>query len=162
MDPYYLTHKAQQIGYDPEIILAGRRLNDSMGNFVAQQVIKLMLQKRTQIYDARILILGLAFKENCPDTRNTRVKDIIEELKSYNTLVDVYDPWVDPFSVKNEHQIEMIEVIEENTYDGIVIAVAHQQFKELGARKIKAFGKKNSIIYDIKSLLSAGDVDGRL
>ena len=162
VDPYYLTHKAQEVGYNPEIILAGRRLNDNMGGFITSQVIKLMLRKRVEVCDARVLILGLAFKENCPDTRNTRVVDIIDELKDYSTVVDVYDPWVDASLVRDEHQINMTVELKVDTYDVIIIAVAHKVFKDLGADKIKALGKINCVIYDIKSLLTRDDVDGRL
>jgi len=162
VDPYYLTHKAQEVGYNPEIILSGRRLNDNMGGFITSQVIKLMLQKRIQICDSRVLILGLTFKENCPDTRNTRVVDIIDELEDYNTIVDVYDPWVDVASARNEYQINMMLELKVDTYDAIIITVAHKIFKDLGAENIKALGKKNCVIYDIKSLLSLDDVDGRL
>jgi UDP-N-acetyl-D-glucosamine/UDP-N-acetyl-D-galactosamine dehydrogenase len=162
VDPYYLTHKAQEVGYNPEIILAGRRLNDNMGGFITSQVIKLMLQNQLQIFDARVLILGLAFKENCPDTRNTRVVDIFNELKDYNTIVDVYDPWVDVSTVSDEHQINMILDLKVDTYDAIIIAVAHKVFKDLGAEKIRALGKKNCVVYDIKSLFALDDVDGRL
>jgi len=162
VDPYYLTHKAQEVGYNPEIILAGRRLNDNMGGFITSQVVKLMLQNRIQICDARVLILGLTFKENCPDTRNTRVVDIIDELEDYNINVDVYDPWVDVAIARNEHQINMMLELKADTYDAIIIAVAHKIFKNLGAENIKALGKNNCVIYDIKSLLSQEDVDGRL
>jgi len=142
VDPYYLTHKAQEVGYNPEIILAGRRINDNMGGFITSQVIKLMLRNGVQICDARVLVLGLAFKENCPDTRNTRVVDIIDELKDYNTIVDVYDPWVDASLVRDEHQIDMTLELKGNTYNAIIIAVAHEIFKDFGAEKIKALGKK--------------------
>lgn len=162
VDPYYLTHKAQEVGYNPEIILAGRRINDNMGEFITSQVVKLMLQNQVQIFDARVLILGLAFKENCPDTRNTRVVDIIRELKDYNTVVDVYDPWVEESAVKDEHQIDMTLELKTDTYDAIIIAVAHKVFKDLGMEKLKTLGKTNCIIYDIKSLFMLGDVDGRL
>jgi UDP-N-acetyl-D-glucosamine/UDP-N-acetyl-D-galactosamine dehydrogenase len=162
VDPYYLTHKAQEVGYKPEIILAGRRINDNMGEFIASQVVKLMLKSQIQIYGARILILGLTFKENCPDTRNTRVVDVIHELKDYNTTVDVYDPWVDKAVVKNDYQIDMINELKPDTYDGIIIAVAHEIFKKIGVETIKALGKQKCIIYDIKSLFSIDDVDGRL
>ena len=162
VDPYYLTHKAQEVGYNPEIILAGRRINDNMGEFISRQVIKLMLKNRVQICDARVLILGIAFKENCPDTRNTRVIDVIGELLDYNTIVDVYDPWVDASAVRDEHQIDMTLELKDNCYDAVIIAVAHEIFKDLGAAKIRALGKSNCVIYDLKSLLAPGDVDGRL
>ena len=162
VDPYYLTHKAQEVGYNPEIILAGRRINDNMGVFITNQVIKLMLQKRIQVADSRILILGLTFKENCPDLRNTRVVDIVDELKAYNANIDVYDPWVDISIAKKEYQIDMILELKNNTYDAIIVTVGHNVFKDLGSEKIKALGKQNFIIYDTKSLLPHDDVDGRL
>ena len=162
VDPYYLTHKAQEVGYNPEVILAGRRINDNMGIFIANQVIKLMLQKRIQVADSRILVLGLTFKENCPDLRNTRVVDIIDELKTYNANIDVYDPWVNTNTAIEEYHIDMILELKNNTYDAIIITVAHEAFKELGSAKIQALGKQNCIIYDIKSTLPRDDVDGRL
>lgn len=162
VDPYYLTHKAQEVGYNPEIILAGRRINDNMGVFITNQVIKLMLQKRIQVADSRILILGLTFKENCPDLRNTRVVDIVDELKTYNANIDVYDPWVDISIAKKEYQIDMILELKNNTYDAIIVTVGHNVFKDLGSENIKALGKQNFIIYDTKSLLPHDDVDGRL
>jgi UDP-N-acetyl-D-galactosamine dehydrogenase len=162
VDPYYLTHKAQEVGYNPEIILAGRRINDNMGVFITNQVIKLMLQKRIQVADSRILILGLTFKENCPDLRNTRVVDIVDELKTYNANIDVYDPWVDINIAKKEYQIDMILELKNNTYDAIIVTVGHNVFKDLGSENIKALGKQNFIIYDTKSLLPHDDVDGRL
>jgi UDP-N-acetyl-D-galactosamine dehydrogenase len=162
VDPYYLTHKAQEVGYNPEIILAGRRINDNMGVFITNQVIKLMLQKRIQVADSRILILGLTFKENCPDMRNTRVVDIVDELKTYNANIDVYDPWVDISIAKKEYQIDMILELKNNTYDAIIVTVGHNVFKDLGSENIKALGKQNFIIYDTKSLLPRDDVDGRL
>ena len=162
VDPYYLTHKAQEVGYNPEIILAGRRINDNMGVFITNQVIKLMLQKRIQVADSRILILGLTFKENCPDLRNTRVVDIVDELKAYNANIDVYDPWVDISIAKKEYQIDMILELKNNTYDAIIVTVGHNVFKDLGSENIKALGKQNFIIYDTKSLLPRDDVDGRL
>jgi UDP-N-acetyl-D-galactosamine dehydrogenase len=162
VDPYYLTHKAQEVGYKPEMILAGRRINDNMGEFIASQVVKLMLKSQIQIYGARILMLGLTFKENCPDTRNTRVVDVIHELKDYNTIVDVYDPWVDKAVVKNDYQIDMTNELKPDTYDAIILAVAHEIFKKIGVEKIKALGKQKCIIYDIKSLFPIEDVDGRL
>jgi UDP-N-acetyl-D-glucosamine/UDP-N-acetyl-D-galactosamine dehydrogenase len=162
VDPYYLTHKAQEVGYNPEIILAGRRINDNMGFFITSQVIKLMLQKRIQVADSRILILGFTFKENCPDLRNTRVIDIVDELKTYNANIDVYDPWVDVSIAKKEYNIDMITELKNNTYDAIIVAVGHNVFKDLGSVKIKTFGKENFIIYDTKSLLPQDDVDGRL
>jgi len=162
VDPYYLTHKAQEIGYHPEVILAGRRINDSMGAYVAEQVFKLMNRSRLQVCDSRVLVMGLTFKENCPDLRNTRVIDVINELKSYNVNVDVYDPWVDPAEAEHEYGVRPIAEPEQGVYDAIVLAVAHHQFRKLGARGIRAFGKDNCVLYDVKHVLPASDVDGRL
>ena len=162
VDPYYLTHKAQEIGYNPEVILAGRRINDSMGNFISNQVIELMLQKEIEVENSHILILGLAFKENCPDLRNTRVIDIVNELKTHNAKIDIYDPWIDENSANQEYNIDMAQELKDNTYDAIIVAVAHDVFKELGSEKIKALGKQNCIIYDVKSMLSKDVIDGRL
>jgi UDP-N-acetyl-D-galactosamine dehydrogenase len=162
VDPYYLTHKAQAVGYNPEIILAGRRLNDNMGSYIVSQVIKLMLKKRLHINNANILIMGLTFKENCPDIRNTRVIDIINELNSYGANVDIYDPWVDPKETQHEYGITPIEKPQANTYDAIILAVKHKQFVAMGEQQIKALGKENHILYDIKYLLPADKVDGRL
>jgi len=157
VDPYYLTYKAQQVGYHPEVILAGRRINDSMGAYVAERVIKLLLSKRIHISESKILVLGLAFKENCPDTRNTRVVDIIETLQSYHSNIDVFDPWVDP-----ESSELLIESPEENCYDAVVVAVAHDQFKELGIEGIRKFAKENAVIFDVKHAFDAAQVDGSL
>ena len=150
VDPYYLTHKAQAVGYNPEIILAGRRLNDNMGNYIVSQVIKLMLKKRLHINEAKILIMGLTFKENCPDIRNTRVIDIIKELNSYGANVDIYDPWVDPKETQHEYGITPIEMPQPGTYDAILLAVKHDQFVQMGEQQIKALGKENHVLYDIK------------
>ncbi|MCN4144797.1 MAG: Vi polysaccharide biosynthesis UDP-N-acetylglucosamine C-6 dehydrogenase TviB [Thiohalomonas sp.] len=162
VDPYYLTHKAQEIGYNPEMILAGRRLNDNMGSYVVSEVIKLMLKKRIHIAEANILILGLTFKENCPDLRNTRVIDMIEELDQYGANIDVYDPWVDTAEAQHEYNITPIERLENGSYDGIILAVSHDQFKEMGAAAIHNLGKNNHVLYDIKYLLKADEVDARL
>ena len=162
VDPYYLTHKALEVGYNPEMILAGRRLNDSMGSYVADQVSKLMTKKRIHVVDANILIMGLTFKENCPDIRNTRVVDLIEEFEGFNCNVDVYDPWVDKDEAMREYNIKSINQPIEGKYDAILLAVAHDEFKELSLSQIKAFGKTNHVLYDIKYLLKASEVDGRL
>ena len=162
VDPYYLTHKAQKIGYKPEVILAGRRINDNMGEFITNQVLNLMLEKKIQISNSNILILGLAFKENCPDLRNTRVIDIINELKNSEVNVDVYDPWVDQKSAHEEYQIDMIKELKENAYDAIIVTVAHDLFKKFGSDKIKAFGKQKSVIYDVKGILTKDVIDKRL
>ncbi len=162
VDPYYLTHKAQEIGYHPEVILAGRRINDSMGRYVAERVLKLMLQRRMPVCDSRVLVLGMTFKENCPDLRNTRVIDLIRELQGYSISVDVHDPWIDPAEAQREYGIQSLLNPEPASYDAIVIAVAHDQFRELGAAGIRAFGKDNSILYDVRQVLPVHEVDGRL
>jgi len=162
VDPYYLTHKALEVGYNPEMILAGRRLNDSMGSYVADQVSKLMTKKRIHVVDANVLIMGLTFKENCPDIRNTRVVDLVEEFEYFNCNVDVYDPWVDKDEVIHEYGFKPIDQPVEGKYDAILLAVAHDEFKELSLEQIKAFGKDNHVLYDIKYLLDANEVDGRL
>ena len=162
VDPYYLTYKAQQLGYHPEMILAGRRINDNMSLYVASRIIKKMLTKGLQPMDARVLILGLAFKENCPDVRNTKVIDIVRELTSYGAIVDVHDPWVDAEEAKAAYGIELRLQPAAEAYDVVVVAVAHRQFKELGEAGIRAFGKARSIIYDIKYLLPAEAADERL
>jgi UDP-N-acetyl-D-galactosamine dehydrogenase len=162
VDPYYLTHKAQEIGYYPEVILAGRRINDSMGAYVADQVFKLMHRARLQVCDARVLVLGLAFKENCPDVRNTRVIDVVRELQSYNLNVDIHDPWANPAAAQREYGVRLIDRPQAGCYDAIVLAVAHRQFRELGSEGIRAFGKPHCVLYDVKHVLPARDVDGRL
>lgn len=165
VDPYYLTHKAQAIGYNPEIILAGRRLNDSMGEYIVTQLVKTMIKKRIQVEGARVLILGLSFKENCPDVRNTKVIDIVHELKEYNIDVDVYDPWVDADEAQHEYGISPISDIanlESSSYDGIILAVAHNQFVEMGVEQIRALGKSNHVLYDLKYLFDSKLSDIRL
>lgn len=165
VDPYYLTHKAQAIGYNPEIILAGRRLNDSMGEYVVTQLVKTMIKKRIQVEGAKVLILGLSFKENCPDVRNTKVIDIVHELKEYNIDVDVYDPWVDADEAQQEYGISPINDstnLESNSYDGIILAVAHNQFVEMGVEQIRALGKSNHVLYDLKYLFDSELSDIRL
>lgn len=162
VDPYYLTHKAQQVGYYPEVILSGRRVNNAMGSFVADSVVKMMTKRKSQVVDARVLIMGLTFKENCPDLRNTGVIDIIQEMKTYNTLVDIYDPWADAAEAHHEYGLDLISAPEKNTYDAIIICVAHNQFKELGAKGIRALGKTNHVLFDVKHVLPKSDVDARL
>jgi UDP-N-acetyl-D-glucosamine/UDP-N-acetyl-D-galactosamine dehydrogenase len=162
VDPYYLTHKALEVGYNPEMILAGRRLNDSMGSYVADQVSKLMTKKRIHVVDANVLIMGLTFKENCPDIRNTRVVDLVEEFEGFNCNVDVYDPWIDKDEVIHEYGFKPIDQPVEGKYDAILLVVAHDEFKELSLEQIKAFGRDNHVLYDIKYLLKANEVDGRL
>ncbi|MBP2263693.1 UDP-N-acetyl-D-galactosamine dehydrogenase [Pseudomonas hunanensis] len=162
VDPYYLTHKAQAIGYHPEIILAGRRLNDGMGRYVASQLVKAMLKRRLQVEGARVLVMGLTFKENCPDLRNTRIVDVIAELSEYGIAVDVFDPWVDAAEAQHEYAITPVAAPQAGSYDGIVIAVAHQQFKALGEAAIRAYGKPDHVLYDLKYLLDAKSSDIRL
>ncbi len=162
VDPYYLTYKAQQLGYHPEMILAGRRINDNMSLYVTGRIVKRMLAKGMQPMDARVLILGLAFKENCPDVRNSKVIDIVTELGSYGAIVDVHDPWVDPEDAKTAYGIELRKEPAVEAYDVVVVAVGHRQFKELGVAGIRAFGKRRSIIYDVKYLLPAEAADERL
>jgi len=162
VDPYYLTHKALEVGYNPEMILAGRRLNDSMGSYVADQVSKLMTKKRIHVVDANVLIMGLTFKENCPDLRNTRVVDLVKEFEGFNCNVNVYDPWVSKDEAVHEYNIKPINKPIKGKYDAILLAVAHDEFKQLSLEQIKAFGKDNHVLYDIKYLLKANEVDGRL
>ena len=162
VDPYYLTHKAQAIGYNPEIILAGRRLNDSMGEYVVTQLVKTMIKKRIQVAGAKVLVLGLSFKENCPDVRNTKVIDIVHELEEYNIEVDVYDPWVDKAEAEREYNVTPISKPAMNNYDGIILAVAHNEFVELGVEQIRAFGKNEHVLYDLKYVFTKEDTDIRL
>ena len=162
VDPWYLAHKAQAAGYYPEIILAGRRLNDSMGPYVAAQVIKAMVKKRIHVVGARVLVLGLAFKENCPDLRNTRIVDFVHELKDFGVNVDVADPWVEPEDAKREYGIDLVPGPEQNAYDAIIVAVAHDEYRKLGSSGIHAFGRDPHVIYDLKYVLPYGDSDLRL
>lgn len=162
VDPYYLTHKAQSIGYHPEIILAGRRLNDSMGAYVVSQLVKEMLKKRIHVDNAKVLIMGLAFKENCPDLRNTRIVDIVHELAEYNIAVDICDPWVDNQEAWNEYKISLTDAPTPGTYDAIVLAVAHDEFRAMGAEKIRSLGKSEHVLYDLKYLLKRDQSDIRL
>ncbi len=162
VDPYYLTHKAQEIGHHPEIILAGRRINDSMGAYVVERVVKLMTQKRIHVARANVLILGLTFKENCPDIRNTRVIDIVDELEGYNAIVDVYDPWAEAEEAKQMLGINLLDKLENNRYDAIILAVGHRQFTEMGATAIKALAKPQSVIFDVKYTLPADCTDAYL
>ncbi len=162
VDPYYLTHKAQQIGYHPEVILSGRRINDGMGQHVAQRVIKLMTRRRIHAAGANILVLGLAFKENCPDLRNTRVLDVISEFQSYDARVDVYDPWVDPAEARRAYGLELARDLVPETYDAVVLAVAHREFIEMGAARIRALGKPGCVVFDVKQVLARDQVDDRL
>jgi UDP-N-acetyl-D-galactosamine dehydrogenase len=162
VDPYYLTHKAQAIGYHPEMILAGRRINDNMGIYVAQQVAQLMIQRQILVKGARVLMMGLTFKENCPDVRNTKIVDVVRELQKYGCKVDVFDPWADLDETEHEYGLRPVQKVKPSTYDAVVIGVAHQQFRDMGIRKVRALGKKNHVLYDIKYVFRCGEVDGRL
>jgi UDP-N-acetyl-D-galactosamine dehydrogenase len=162
VDPYYLTHKAQSVGYHPEMILAGRRLNDAMGAYVVAQLVKAMVKKRIHVEGARVLVMGLTFKENCPDLRNTRVVDIVRELEDYNVAVDVYDPWVDADEAGHEYGITPVTEPVPRGYDAIVLAVAHQQFRDLGSEAIRGYGKACHVLYDLKNVLPQHSVDLRL
>ncbi|MDM1492912.1 Vi polysaccharide biosynthesis UDP-N-acetylglucosamine C-6 dehydrogenase TviB [Acinetobacter indicus] len=162
VDPYYLTHKAQSIGYHPEIILAGRRLNDGMGAYVVTQLVKVMIKKKIQVEGAKVLILGLSFKENCPDIRNTKIIDIVHELQEYHIQADVYDPWVDTQEAQHEYGITPIASLEQGQYDAVILAVAHEQFKAMGATDIRALAKPVHILYDLKYVLEQSESDIRL
>ena len=162
VDPYYLTHKANEVGYHPEMILAGRRLNDNMGLYIASEVSKLMNKKKILTENANILIMGLTFKENCPDHRNTRVIDLVKSFKDFNCNVDVYDPWVNKVQAADEYNIKIIDKPINDKYDAIIIAVNHDEFKALTGDQIRAFGKDNHVLYDVKYLLKANESDGRL
>ena len=162
VDPYYLTHKAQEVGYHPDIILAGRRINDNMGAHVAERVVKLMTRRRIQVVDAKILVLGLTFKENCPDIRNTRAIDIVRELQGYHAQVDVYDPWANDEEMQNEYGVTPITTLQPGSYDAVILAVAHRQFQDMGTARIRALGKSSHVLFDVKGLLPADQVDDRL
>ncbi|NJA89617.1 Vi polysaccharide biosynthesis UDP-N-acetylglucosamine C-6 dehydrogenase TviB [Rhodocyclus tenuis] len=162
VDPYYLTHKAQEIGYHPEIILAGRRLNDGMGPYVVAQLVKAMTKKRIHVDGARVLVMGLAFKENCPDLRNTRVVDIVAELADYHCQVDVFDPWVSAEEAEHEYGISPIKQPAAGVYDAIILAVAHREFAAMGVAAIRALGKPVHVLYDLKYVFAPADADVRL
>ena len=162
VDPYYLTHKAQSIGYHPEIILAGRRINDAMGRHVASELVKAMLTRSIQVNGSRVLVMGLTFKENCPDLRNTRVVDVVKELQDYNIQVDVHDPWINAAESQHEYGITPVATPEKEAYDAILLAVGHNQFKAMGSQAIRGFGKPDHILYDLKYSLPKEEVDLRL
>ena len=163
VDPYYLTHKAQEVGYHPEVILAGRRINDSMGNHIADETIKLMLRKGIDVIGSKILVLGMSFKENCPDVRNTKVADIINSLRAYNTQVDVYDPWISVEEAESVYGVTCLRgVPSQGQYAAVIIAVGHRQFVELGPAGIAAFAREKAVIFDVKGILPLGVADGRL
>lgn len=162
VDPYYLTYKAETLGYHPQVILAGRRINDGMGAFVAGQLVKSMLKRRIQVDGARVLVLGLSFKENCPDLRNTRVVDVISELREFGITVDVYDPWVDPEEARHEYGIDLTAKLRPSAYEGVVLAVAHDEFRTMGAGSIRALGRPQHVLYDLKNVFSINESDLRL
>jgi len=162
VDPYYLTHKATEIGYHPEMILAGRRLNDSMGLHVATEVVRLMTRKRIHVSGARLLVLGLTFKENCPDIRNSKVVDVIRELEKYGAVVDVYDPWINAAEARHEYGIKPVRKLRRGHYDAAIIAVAHREFKAMGSAAVRQLCRRNHVLFDIKYVFPAQDVDGRL
>ena len=162
VDPYYLTHKAQHVGYHPDIILAGRRINDGMGTFIAESVVKLMTRKGLNVVGANILVLGLSFKENCPDIRNTGVIDIVRELHGYNADVDVYDPWVPKAAAAEEYGLQLIDQPEAGRYDAMILAVSHDDFKQLGAERIRAFGRDQAVLFDVKAVFDISESDARL
>jgi UDP-N-acetyl-D-galactosamine dehydrogenase len=162
VDPYYLTHKAQAIGYQPEIILAGRRLNDSMGAYVVHSIVKMMMKRGIASSNSRALVLGLTFKENCPDLRNTRVVDIVAEFEDYGAQVDIYDPWVDAEEAEHEYGLRPITELEQGAYDAVILAVAHKEFAEMGSQKIRSLCKESGVLFDVKHVLPVAEVDGRL
>lgn len=162
VDPYYLTHKAQQVGYNPEVILAGRRINDGMGSFIADSVIKMMTQRKTHVVDSNILVMGLTFKENCPDLRNTRVIDIVKELQTYNANVSVFDPWADKAEAQHEYGLDLIDAPVAGSYDAVILCVGHDKFRAMGAEAIRALGKPNHVLFDVKHILPKDAVDARL
>jgi len=162
VDPYYLTHKSESVGYRPEMILAGRRINDGMGSYVVSQLIKKMINQKIEVSGSRVLVMGLTFKENCPDIRNTKVIDIVDELKAYEVDVDIIDPWCDPVEAANEYGLVVSKAAEEGVYDAVLVAVAHDEFKEMGVKAIRKLGRPTHILYDLKYVLPKDDVDIRL
>ncbi|MCO7251759.1 nucleotide sugar dehydrogenase [Pseudoalteromonas sp. Ps84H-4] len=162
VDPYYLTYKAQEVGYRPEVILAGRRINDGMGEYVATQLVKKLASRKIHIDEAKVLILGFTFKGDCPDVRNTKIIDIVRELQDFNMSVDVYDGWANPVEVKHEYGVELISKLEKGKYDGVVLAVDHSELKEMGEANLRALGKENHVLYDVKHVLKPHEADIRL
>lgn len=162
VDPYYLTHKAEAIGYHPQVILAGRRINDGMGAYVAGQLVRAMIRRAIPVRDARVLVMGLSFKENCPDLRNTRVVDVIDELREYGIAVDIHDPWVDAGEARREYGLTLVEAPEKGSYDAMILAVAHDEFRAMGVEALRAFGRPEHVLYDLKCLLAADESDLRL
>ena len=162
VDPYYLTHKAEELGHHPEVILAGRRINDHMGEYVVSRLVKKMLNEKIMVNGANVLLLGITFKENCPDIRNTKVVDIAHEIDNYHVNLDIYDPWAETGEVMDEYGLSLIDEPQEGKYDAIIAAVAHQQFRDWGSEKLKALGKENCVIFDLKYIFDKNDVDIRL
>ncbi len=162
VDPYYLTHKAQEIGYHPEMILAGRRLNDNMALYVAARIAQLMAARRIHVKGARVLMLGITFKENCPDIRNSKVVDVVRELEKHGARVDIHDPWADAAQCRHEYGLKLTRTVRPGSYDAVVVAVAHRQFRELGARRVRRLGRRRHVLYDIKHVFPAAAVDARL
>ena len=162
VDPYYLTSKAEDAGYHPQVILAGRRINDGMGGYIAQELVKTMIRREIQVRGARVLVMGLTFKENCPDLRNTRVIDIVRELDEYGAAVEVYEPWASPEEAAREYGVTLVKDLEQGAYDAVVLAVAHTEFREMGAKAIRALGKPGAVLYDVKAMLPQGAADLRL
>nr|WP_255414435.1 nucleotide sugar dehydrogenase [Salinisphaera sp. LB1] len=162
VDPYYLTYKAQSVGYHPDIILAGRRINDGMGRYITHEVVRLMLRRKIQVNGARVLIMGLTFKENCPDIRNTRVVDIVHEMQAMDATVDIYDPWADPAKVTHEYGLTLVDSPQPGTYDAAIVAVAHREFRQAGSDTVRSYCKPAHIVYDVKYAFAADETDGRL
>ena len=162
VDPYYLTHKAQSVGFHPEMILSGRRINDNMSRHIAEKVLRLMTKKKIQVVDSKILVMGLTFKENCPDIRNTKVTDVIADLSSFHANVDIYDPWASAAEVKHEYGLQLTEALKENHYDAVIITVGHDQIREMGISAIRKLCKTNNVIFDVKYLFDKNEVDDRL
>jgi UDP-N-acetyl-D-galactosamine dehydrogenase len=162
VDPYYLTHKAEALGYHPQVILAGRRINDGMGAYVAGQMIKAMLKRRIQVNGARVLVLGLTFKENCPDLRNTRVVDVVSELREYGALVDVHDPWADPAEAQHEYGLDLVAKPGEGAYDGIILAVAHDTYRDMGVAALRRYGTDGHLFCDLKNVFGKDESELRL
>jgi UDP-N-acetyl-D-galactosamine dehydrogenase len=162
VDPYYLTHKAQEVGYRPEVILAGRRINDGMGEYVATQLVKKLSSEKIHIDEAKVLILGITFKGDCPDVRNTKIVDIIKELKDFNMSVDVHDTWANPDEVEHEYGITLTQLPKLAHYDAVMLAVDHDEFKQMGEQKLRAFGKEKHVLYDVKHVLALNESDIRL
>ena len=162
VDPYYLTHKAEAIGYHPQVILAGRRINDGMGAYIADSLVRAMIKRAISVHETRVLVMGLSFKENCPDLRNTRVVDVIAELREYGIKVDIHDPWVDPVEAQREYGLTLVEAPAKGSYDAVVLAVAHDEFRAMGAEAVRALGRTNHVLYDLKCLFAADESDLRL